>query len=164
MFRSSPCLSFSLAPPSPSAGAGGDAVLEPRAAAIAADADPSVAPAERQRLWHVADVEALEYHKTKAKATVKYGGVFVRASVADDSRLPLDGIPMTRDGAGHYKMHGYIFGLHIGDSRGSVKSISRSASAKTGFPDIGSSFSCELCIKDRDVAVTFTVTGAFGQG
>ena len=164
MCRSSPCLSFSLAPPSPYAGAGGDAVLGPRAAALAADADPTVVPAERQRLWHVADLEALEYHKTKAKAKVKYGGVFVRASVADGSRLPLDGIPMTLDGAGHYKMNGRIFGLHIGDSKGSVKSISRRASATTGFPDVGSSFSCELCIKDRDVAVTFTVTGAFGPG
>ena len=136
-------------------------MLEPRDAALAADADPSVLPAERLRLWHIADVEALEYHKTKAKATVKYGGVFVRASVADGSRLPLDGIPMTRDGAGHYKMNGRIFGVQIGDNKGSVKSISRRASAETGFPDEGSSFECALCIKDRDVAVTFTVTGAF---
>ena len=160
MCRSSPCLSFSLAPPSPYAGAGGDAVLGPRAAALAADADPTVVPAERQRLWHVADVEALEYHKTKAKASTQYGGVFMRASVADGSRLPLDGIPMTRCDNGQYKMNGSIFGLHIGDN----KSISRRASAETGFPNEGSSFECALCIKDRDVAVTFTVTGAFGPG
>lgn len=164
MCRSSPCLSFSLAPPSPSAGAGGDAVLEPLAAAVAADADPSVAADERLRLWHVADVAALEHHKNKAKATVKYGGVLVCASVADGSRLPLDGIPMTLSGAGQYKMNGFIFGQNIGDNKGSVKSISRNASAETGFPNVGSSFSCKLCIKDRDVAVTFTVTGAFGPG
>ena len=139
-------------------------MLEPRAAALAADGNPSVLPAERLRLWQVADVAALELHKTKAKDTVKYGGVFVRASVADGSRLPLDGIPMTRDGAGTYKMNGHIFGVHIGDSKGSVKSISRNASVKTGFPGEGSSFSCKLCIRDRDVAVTFTVTGAFGPG
>ena len=139
-------------------------MLEPRAAALAADGNPSVLPAERLRLWQVADVAALELHKTKAKDTVKYGGVFVCASVAAGSRLPLDGIPMTLDGAGHYKMNGRIFGVSIGDNKGSVKSISRRASATTGFPDVGSSFSCELCIKDRDVAVTFTVTGAFGQG
>ena len=162
MCRSSPYLSFLLAPPSPYAGAGGDAVLGPRAAALAADADPTVVPAERQRLWHVADVEALEYHKTKAKASTKYGGVFMRASVADGSRLPLDGIPMTRCDNGQYKMNGSIFGLNIGDSKNSVKRISRRASAETGFPDKGSSFECALCIKDRDVAVTFTVTGAFG--
>jgi len=136
-------------------------VLEPRAAALAADADPSVLPAERQRLWHVADVEALEHHKNKAKAEVKYGGVFVCASVADGSRLPLDGIPMTLSGAGQYKMNGHIFGVHIGDSKNSVKSISRRASEETGFPGEGSSFQCVLFIKDRDVVVTFTVTGAF---
>ena len=139
-------------------------MLEPRAAALAADDDRSVSPAERLRLWHIADVAALEAGKNVAKAKVKYGGVFVCASVAAGSRLPLDGIPMTLDGAGHYKMNGRIFGVSIGDNKGSVKSISRRASATTGFPDVGSSFSCELCIKDRDVAVTFTVTGAFGQG
>ena len=139
-------------------------MLEPRAAALAADDDRSVSPAERLRLWHIADVAALEAGKNVAKAKVKYGGVFVCASLADGSRLPLDGIPMTRCDNGQYKMNGRIFGQHIGDSKGSVKRISRRASAETGFPDVGSSFSCELCIKDRNVAVTFTVTGAFGQG
>ena len=143
------------------AGAGGDAVSVPRAAALAAAADTTVLPAERLRLLLVADVAALEAGKAKAKAAVKHGGVFVCASVADGSRLPLDGIPMTLDSQKHYKMNGVVFGVAIGDSKGCITTLSRNASAATGFPDKGSSFKKMLCIEGRDVEVTFKVTGSF---
>ena len=142
------------------AGAGGDAVLGPRAAALAADANPAVPPAERLRLWHVAYVAALEAGKDKAKPTVKYGGVLVCASVADGSLLSLEGIPMTLDGEGKYKMNGVVFGVAIGDSKGCVMGLKRSPVAE-GFPAVGSSFKKTLCVKGRDVEVTFTVTGVF---
>ena len=136
-------------------------MLVPRDAALAADGDPSVLPAVRLRLWHVAYVAALEAGKAKAKASVKFGGVLVCASVADGSLLPLDGIPMTLDSQGHYKMNGVVFGVAIGDSKSCVTGLSRNASEKTGFPAVGSSFKKTLCVKGRDVEVTFTVTGVF---
>jgi len=136
----------------------------PRAAALAAAANPDVLPAERLRLWHVADVAALEAGKAKAKPSVKYGGVFVRASVADGSRLSLDGIPMTLDNQKHFKMNGVVFGVAIGDSKGCVMSLSRNASTTTGFPAVGSSFKKALYIEGRDVEVTFTVSGIFAAG
>jgi hypothetical protein len=135
----------------------------PRAAALAAAANPDVLPDERLHLWHVADVAALESGKTKAKAAVKYGGVFVSASVADGTRLPLDGIPMTLDIAGGYKMNGVVFGVAIGDGKSCDMRLKRSATT-TGFPAVGSSFKTTLCIEGRDVEVTFTVSGIFAAG
>ena len=85
----------------------------------------------------------------------------MRASVADGSRLPLDGIPMTLDIEGKYKMNGVVYGVSIGDYKGSDMSLSRNASTATGFPAEGSSFKKTLCIEGRNVEVTFTVTGAF---
>ena len=68
---------------------------------------------------------------------------------------------MSLTAEGQYVMNAVVFGVSIGNNKSSVCSLKRSASAKTGFPALGSSIKVTLPINGDDVAVKFTVTGEF---
>jgi len=139
-----------ILPDLPYAGLGGDAVSVPLAAALAADANPSVLPAERLRLWHIFDVAKLEHgHRVGPKVKSMHGGYILRATVADGSRLPLEGIRINKRKAPNKQLslNQCVFG---------VETIEQ-----TSFSSFPLALKIRIAGRAELVAVTFTVTGEF---
>ena len=123
---------------------------DPHAAALAADADPDVPPAERLRLWHIFDVAKLEHgHRVGPKIKSAHGGYFLRATVADGSRLPLEGIRINKRKAPNKQLslNQCVFGVET------IEQPSYSS-----FP---LTLTIRIAGRVERVAVTFTVTGEF---
>ena len=128
-------------------------MLVPRAAALAAAANPDVLPAERLRLWHVADVAALLAGQSNAaKGGATHGGFLVRATVVDGSRLPLDGIRMNMRAPpnSQLSLNQCVFGVETIVQR-----------AKSAFP---LTITIPVIGIDAPVAVKFEITGEFAAG
>ena len=120
------------------------------AAALAAAADPFVLPDERLRLWHIFDVAKLEHgHRVGPKVKSLHGGYFLRATVADGSRLPLEGIRINKRKAPNKQLslNQCVFGVET------IEQPSYSS-----FP---LTLTIRIAGRDELVAVTFTVTGEF---
>jgi hypothetical protein len=128
-------------------------VLGPRAAALAADANPAVLPVGRLRLWHVADVAALAHgHSVGPSVKSAHGGFFVRATVDDGSRLPLEGIRMNKRAPPNTQLSlsQCVFGFEL------IVQRARSAFPLTlMIPVMGNA---------APVAVTLAITGEFAAG